>query len=252
MSGKLEKLFRILCDSRLARGLPYGIAAAIESQAILPRIPLAFIADVGANKGQFSLVARALYPNAHIHAFEPLPQAADRFQSLFRKDSQVTLHQTALGEQAGQFDFHVSAKPDSSSLLPITQRQLDFAPNTTTVTTITVPVIRLDHQLDPRKIQGPALLKLDVQGAELSVLKGADGCVNLFDYILCEVSFERLYQDQPLAHEIVDFLRLKNFVLQSVGYVWKDRQGTPIQADFLFISKTKSTSHQVSPNPVQS
>jgi len=77
------KLLRLLPDPTFRRGLRSGVGAAIEHRAALAPLRLRTIVDVGANVGQFSLLARALNPGARIVAFEPLAQAAARYRRVW-------------------------------------------------------------------------------------------------------------------------------------------------------------------------
>lgn len=74
----------------------------------------------------------------------------------------ATLMEAAVGPQAGEARIHVSARDDSSSLLPITARQSALFPGTATIR-----VLRLVDALPAAEIAAPALLKLDVQGFEM-------------------------------------------------------------------------------------
>jgi Methyltransferase FkbM domain len=100
---------------------------------------------------------------------------------------------------------------------------------------MTVRVGRLDEFFEVWSLERPTLLKLDVQGAELKVLQGADRVLNLIDAVYCEVSFVELYVDQPRAEKIVAFLASAGFTLQDTfNLSWTKKFGLT-QADFLFI-----------------
>ena len=126
--------------------------------------------DIGANRGQFSLLARELFPEARIVAFEPLPGPAETFTRVFAHDPRIRLHVVALGACSGEATIHVSARDDSSSLLPIAETQSRIFPGTQETGTADVEVRRLEEVLKPEEITAPALLKLDVQGYELEAL----------------------------------------------------------------------------------
>jgi predicted RNA methylase len=72
---KLRKLTRLVGVPLYRRGLRFGVAAAIEHDAVLGRIDVNTIIDVGANTGQFALVARRHFAAAQILSFEPLAEA---------------------------------------------------------------------------------------------------------------------------------------------------------------------------------
>jgi FkbM family methyltransferase len=72
--------------------------------------------------------------------------------------------EAAVGPQAGEARIHVSARDDSSSLLPITARQSALFPGTAEAGTATIRVARLADEVPAADLAAPALLKLDVQG----------------------------------------------------------------------------------------
>jgi len=191
--------------------------------------------DVGANSGQFSLLARFLHPAVKIIAFEPLNRPAQRFQRLFSSDALTTLHQLAIGAQnTTTAGMNVAGRDDSSSLLPITAEQERFAPGTAAVGVEQVTIRRLDEVVSAANITRPSMLKLDVQGYELSALRSCGALLDQMDYVYVEVSFVVLYQGQALADEIVQFLFSSGFSFAGANSPSFDDKGRCMQADFLF------------------
>ena len=70
---RARKLLRLLADRRFRAGLRYGVGATIEHAGALAGRDFASVVDIGANRGQFTLFAAGLFPQARIFAFEPLP-----------------------------------------------------------------------------------------------------------------------------------------------------------------------------------
>jgi hypothetical protein len=81
---------------------------------------------------------------------------------------------------------------------------------------IRVPMTTL-RELLPPDLPGLDLLKLDCQGAELAVLKGAGEMIRSVRWIYCEVSIDRVYDGAPLFGEIHEYLRMTGFELRRVG-----------------------------------
>ncbi len=231
---KFIKLLHLLPHPVYRRGLKYGVGAAIEHRAIIGSLPLATVVDVGANVGQFSLLVRALHPDAQIVAFEPLPDAAARYRQVFHGDSRAVLHEAAISPARGTATMHVSASADSSSLLPISERQSELFPGTQEVGTTDVEAGPLDAFVSAELVVPPALLKIDVQGFELEVLRGSLSLLPGFAYVYVEASFEALYTDQALFDDVARFLETEGFTEAGRYNMAHTAEGAPIQADFLF------------------
>jgi len=192
------------------------------------------VLDIGANRGQFALVARRCFPKARIISFEPLPVPAGTLRKIFEEDLQVTLHEAAVGPVPGNATIHISRRDDSSSLLPITSTQVALFPGTAEATTATVRVAPLREFISAADIQTPALLKLDVQGFELEALRGCEDLLAKFAYVYAECSFVELYAGQALADEVIAWLRERGLPLRGVHNTEYGQDGRAIQADFLF------------------
>ena len=78
---------------------------------------------------------------------------------------------------------------------------------------IAVSIGPLAAFLSDEEIADPALLKIDVQGAEIEVLAGCEGLLGRFRYVYVELSLVELYEGQPPCHEVMRYLAQKNFRL---------------------------------------
>lgn len=232
--SKLKKLMRLLSRQEYRKGLRHKVAAAIEHESIIHALPIGTLIDVGANVGQFSLLTRTLHPSALIYAFEPLATPADRFESVFRGDNSTRLYRYAAAETAGSATINISARTDSSSLLPISNLQNQIFPGTTQLTTAEIQTCRIDDALNNVAIVDPLLIKLDVQGFELAALKGMPNMLDRASMVYLEVSFKELYTGQPSAHDVVAWLSSHGFRLAGANNLVSADDGTSVQADFLF------------------
>jgi FkbM family methyltransferase len=232
---RLRKIFQILKEPRFISALLLGATAGTEHKHVLQNLNCDFVVDVGANRGQFALVARKYFPNAKIVSFEPLKEPAALFRKVFLLDHQVVLHEIAIGPEEMEMTIHVSRADDSSSLLPILARQSYLFPGTGEKEVRIVQVKPLASILRAEDIEKPAFLKMDVQGFEKEALKGCKSLLPSFSYIYVECSFVELYAGQSLAHEVISFLSEFGFTLCGVYNLCYDKKGIAIQGDFLFI-----------------
>jgi FkbM family methyltransferase len=144
-------------DRRDHDALPAIFAAALAQDANA--------IDVGAHGGDVLEHLLRIAPRGHHLAFEPLPHMAEQLR---RRHPAVDVRAVALSDTTGTADFtHVLDRPGWSGFRARPTPE-GAQPRTAT---ITVPTQRLDDALDPAYV--PALIKVDVEGAELQVLQGA-------------------------------------------------------------------------------
>ena len=232
---RLFKLIKILNNYNLSYGFfIHGVFASAEHIKILKDKNLKTIVDIGANKGQFSLICLSINPEIKIYSFEPLKEPAKKYRKLFSNAKNVKFYNFAIGEYEETKMMNVSAKADSSSFLTIGQIQIEKFPGTECIDQLQVDVVPLNKFIKINDINSPALLKIDVQGFELNVLKGCLDLLSSFEWIYCECSFIELYDEQTLASEIIEWLYKNNFKLAGIYNTHYDRKGLAIQSDFLF------------------
>ena len=213
----------------------YRVAAGVEHARVLRNLgAIRTVVDIGANRGQFALAARVCFPEARIVSFEPLGGPAAVYRAVFGRDDHAMLVEAAVGPQSGEAEIHLSARDDSSSLLPITAHQDELFPGTSEAGTAKIRVVRLADVLPAQEVAAPALLKLDVQGFELQALEGSEDVLPQFEWVYVECSFVELYAGQAFADEVIAWLRDRGFRLTGVFNMSYDRAGHAIQADFLF------------------
>jgi FkbM family methyltransferase len=231
----LTKLLRVLWIPEY-RGpfLRTRVAASTEHDAILPGLQLRTVVDIGANRGQFALCIRRLYPMAQIYSFEPLAKPARSWIRNFGSDPRAKLFNKAVAAQVGSATMSVSRWDVSSSLLPFAQAQHDNFPLTEEASREVVQTTTLEVCLGEAELEDPALLKLDVQGYELTALQGCGSLLDRFRYVYVEASFVELYVGQALATEVIGFLLGRGFKLVCVANLSHGKSIRPIQADFLF------------------
>jgi FkbM family methyltransferase len=230
---RLAKLWTSATRPTYWNALLSGVAPAIEHRAILRRLKVDGVLDVGANRGQFTLACRFALPGVPVVAFEPIPKEAEVFRRVHAGMPWVQLIESALGETTKRAILHLSQKADSSSLLPIGAKQTELFKDTVEVGTIDVPVTRMDDLASLWYGRNEQLLKLDVQGYELSVLRGATETLKSCAFVYAECSEIALYDGQALRADVEKFLQEHGFTMQRRhNEQWA--QGQLIQADYLF------------------
>jgi FkbM family methyltransferase len=138
----------------------------MQTVEIMRRVlkPTSNCADVGAAWGGILNDIVALSPQGQHHAFEPLPMFADQLRSRF---PHVNVHQFALGDEKGEFDFNYALDNPAYSGL---QRR-PYPNINERVETLRVAVERLDDVIGSNTRLD--FLKIDVEGGEVRVLRGS-------------------------------------------------------------------------------
>jgi len=197
--------------------------------------PFRTIIDVGANEGQFSSLARAAFPKARIIAFEPIPHCFATLQRSFQRDKNFEAYNVALGCKSQIREFHVNEFTATSSFLPLYSANTHEFSETGPEQIIPVTEKSFEELFQLDTIEKPYLLKIDVQGYELEVLKHNEALLGSAHTVLIETSYINIYIGQPLFAEVFMFLHKRGFLfsgnfeqLRGLG------SGVIIQADAIF------------------
>ena len=237
---KIHKLFKLSRFKLWRKGLLNGIAATIELENMISSINPETIIDIGSNKGQFILLVEQLFPNKIIHSFEPLAEILDIQRKFFNRNKNIFFYNFALGSSSSIRKFFITRRKDSSSFLKISENK-NKSKYYEINTEKNIQIKSLDEVLINWEIKKPILMKIDVQGYELEVLKGSENMLKKVEYILIEVSENEMYKDQPLSNEIINFLQNRNYQILKQNHPIKLNKTNFIQKDILFQNQSIKT-----------
>jgi FkbM family methyltransferase len=169
--------------------------------------PIDLILDVGANTGQFAREMRGKFPQAHIVSFEPLPEPFAELERWAKADGNATALNLGLGENDATLPFyrHVGHSA-SSSMLQTHNTGVAAFPQMGQAELTEIAVRRLDDALAAiGRPAGPStLLKLDVQGFELAVLRGAPETLRMVGVLISEVNIDPIYIGQARFRDLAE------------------------------------------------
>lgn len=190
------------------------------------------IFDAGANIGTWTLLAKAFFGDASVHAFEPLSVHIDKFKDNTKALADVHIHPFCLGSENATAVINISSYSDSSSILNATPLEFEqFGIKKSDEEEVQVK--RLDSLIANNELPVPDVMKLDVQGFELEILKGAGDYLTKMSYLIVEVSFKEYYYGQPLFLDIANYLAAHQFNIYAFGHATP--LGTELgQIDVLF------------------
>ncbi len=169
--------------------------------------------DVGANEGYFSVLGGLL--GARVHAVEPQSrlQAVIRENARINASAAITLHAFALSDAVGTTRLYL--RPDTntgaSSFFPRWRVGRRFEE---------IPTRRLDEWFAEQRLETVRLLKLDCEGAELLILKGASEVLARRQIEFLSVDFHPAIAGEHASREIDALLRRAGYRLTSAGGMW--------------------------------
>jgi FkbM family methyltransferase len=187
------------------------------------------ILDIGCNDAIHTIKYSRLFPNATIHAFEPIDSNVEKMKSNIKEfgiESKVVIHSIALSDENGTADFYLSSgQPpnvgsdydygDKSSSLFEPKLHTDFHP-WCKFTKSTVKTYRYEDLADRPEVAH--LIHLDVQGAELKVFRGMGDDLSKVKAVWMEVERVELYKGQPLESDVSQFMSSEGFkLIKSTG-----------------------------------
>ena len=219
------------------KGMFHGLYATVELERLVKDIKAPeTIIDIGSNKGQFILLMEQIFPNKIVYSFEPIIEMINKQKKFYKYKKNITFHNLALGSSICSKEFLITSRMDSSSFLKVVSNT-NKSKNYSVIEKRDIKVSTLDKIFLNEKISHPILIKMDVQGYELEVLKGANDLLKKIDYLLLEVSDNEMYQNQPTEKIIVEYLKNFNFEIYRSND-WLKIQNTNFnQRDIIFQKK---------------
>jgi len=169
LKSNLKKLAERLTSTHIYRELPRGIDNIQDIAEWLPMYRVDIVFDVGANVGQSSKIYLARFPSSHIYCFEPVRDTFHQLQDNLKGNERVDCYPLALGSSKSKGKMVLQG----SSAMFFLLGQSKESPLNNNVTTESVDIITLDEFCDNKKIDQINYLKIDTEGGDLDVLKGA-------------------------------------------------------------------------------
>lgn len=198
-------------DDAVGQGILAGSFEIVESRFVENFLqPGMTVLDIGAHHGLYTLLAaRKVGRTGRVLSFEPSPRERRKLLRHLRLNrcSNVEVEYCALGSSDGEADLFLvdGAETGCNSLrAPAVNEPTEM---------VRVPVKTLDSRLQSRDIEQVDFIKLDVEGGEWEVLKGASKLLDRRPrpVILCEVQDIRTQPWGYRAQELIAFLRDRNF-----------------------------------------
>jgi FkbM family methyltransferase len=213
-------------DYQYAKGVPSMSAsiAKIKENGFQPGA----IIDVGAYQGEWTKMVRGIYSATPIVMLEANPEKRSFLEDVSRLSGGITHYEIAL----------LGPKPNDSVPYYVMETGSSVLSEQTTIprSVKSLPMTTVDDVLRERKLSEPYFLKLDVQGYELEVLKGASRTLESTEVIVLEVSLMEYNAGAPLLDEVVASMSSKGFLAFDIcGTFRRESDQALFMIDLMFV-----------------
>jgi FkbM family methyltransferase len=196
-----------------------------------------YLCDIGANAGNWTYVLSQMSPTLeHVVFFEPQSQYQEKLQSLSLPGVSKVIYHCGLGEREDK--LLIKGGTASASFLD-SEQQNKYFPNSISqnqqdMEEVEIRILDAIYASDNLPI--PDVIKLDVQGFELEVLKGSMNLLKKSKYLVIELSFRQFYREQPYLWEIIKLLEENKYIMVGKGFEWRyhENRSEILQMDAIF------------------
>lgn len=219
-------LLRIVGLDRSTRGTR-RFCKKLAQQGFDPRT----IVDVGANYGGWSRVVSGVFKNARFFLIEPQEEMRPFLDRFCQQMPGSKWFLAGAGAANGELsltvwdDLQGSAflRPEIQVMTPYRQQRQ-------------VPIVTLDGLIAAGEFHVPDLIKIDVQGFELEVLRGGLGCLGRSDLLIVETSFHHPLGERPTYYRVVELMEAYGYrIYDLVDLKYRAADGVLGQADICFV-----------------
>ena len=232
---RLFKLINLIFYPSLWRFQKHGIMPAFEHvKAIKKTKNINSLVDCGSNKGQFAIILFFFKKYQNYLCFDPIIEPLT-FKNFFQKRGYwYKYFDIGLSNISSKKIFYITKRKDSSSLKKTIDNSSKYFPDVYYEKSLSINVQELSEFKDLLDtMPKPRALKIDVQGAELDLIKGSKKILKKFNYIFIEISFFNIYLESGNYKDIFEILHQEGFK-EIFSYNELKSRKKLISKDYLF------------------
>jgi FkbM family methyltransferase len=245
VKGKIKKLAEQLTGTRIVRELPRGVDFAEDIAKWLPTYNVNTIFDVGANVGQSATLFLSKFPSSQIFCFEPVSDTFHQLQQRTQDDKRVNCYQLAFGSTEEEGKMVLEGSSDMFFLLDSTT---ESANNGARMESVNVDTI--DSYCQKNSVEDISYLKIDTEGGDLDVLRGARTMLveQRIDIIQVEAGMSPTTDRHVSFESIKSFLESQNYYLFGIYEQvneWPTKEPHLRRINPIFLSKKVVKQNQI-------
>lgn len=203
----------------------------LKSLDYIPKIVL----DIGAYEGLWSKEFKSIFPDAAILMIEGQQNKNNKLKEISSSLTNTTYKIGLLGGEEKEIEFNIYETAssvlteDNETNALIEKRTLEL----------------LDNIVKKTPFERPDFIKIDTQGYELEILKGGLNTLKYAEMVLLEVSLLNIYNNCPLVHDVIIFMKAQGFILYDICSLIKRPYDKALyQSDFYLLKKPLNSGHQ--------
>jgi len=210
-------------------GEMFNVLEDLKARGLNPEV----ILDVGAHKAGWARMAKLVFPKADIFMLEPLQEMGSDLDRFCEEYPGSMWFNKAAGAVDGRLVITLAGELASSTFrhdvfLGMLEKGKQREVQGTT----------LDSMTNKGDVPPPDLVKVDVEGFELEVLKGGKTLFETAEVFIIETSFFCEDGKRPTIHEVMNFMRENSFVVYDMGGFWRrPLDGALTLVDLVFVRK---------------
>lgn len=168
------------------------------------------IIDIGANIGYYALLESQLAKKGHIYAIEPVPKNFHLLNRniLLNNCQNISTYSLAIGDVEGILEMYVYDKCNWSSFI--------FNPEGKIIDNIQVPVITLDKFIKLHAVDKPNFIRMDVEGFEYNILKGASRTLQANGHLIICIELHPHLMSKEKSKECIKMIKDNGFKVKSI------------------------------------
>jgi FkbM family methyltransferase len=220
---------RVVDNERFRLGMPtmFGCIGNLKRNGFVPSA----IIDVGAYEGRWTQEVKTIYPAVPALMIEANPGKEGRLTAVQKKLGPTVSFERALLGATAQKDVTFYSMETGSSVMP----EVTSVPRTP----ITLDMQTLDDVASRAAIAGPLLVKLDVQGYELEVLRGSERTLRSTEVMVLELSLLEYNLGAPLAAQVMTEMSALGYAIYDIcGQHRRPASRVLLQMDAIFVRET--------------
>jgi FkbM family methyltransferase len=241
----LKKIVERLPGIILISSLPRGVNIFNDIKKALPNYSLDTIFDVGANVGQSAKTYISYFPSSQIYCFEPIRKTFLSLQDNIMPNKNVNCFQIAFGSYKGKAMMLSEGTSTMNHLL----NQQDNTFKINNMESEVVDILTLDAFCDDNNIEKISYLKIDTEGNDLEVLKGAESMLKkqCVDFIEVEAGMNPTNKYHVAFEILKNYLERHDYFLFGIYeqmHEWIKKELHLRRTNPVFVSQHMITLHQ--------